>query len=478
MSLSPSILARLRAIVGAPHLSVAPEDLLTYAYDGSRLEYPPDAVAFPADTAQVAAIVALAHQEGLPVVPRGAGTGMTGGALPVAGGLVLAMSRLNRILEIDTDNGVAVVEPGVITGDLARAVEARGLFYPPDPASSDFCTIGGNVAECAGGPRAVKYGVTRDYVLGLTVVLPDGRILPTGVRTAKGVVGYDLTRLFVGSEGTLGVITRIILRLISRPAGRETFLVLGQDLAATTRLVAGILNAGILPCALEYLDQACVALVAPAMPEPLPAATTALLLVELDGEPAAVDAEARHLSALLASAPGLLGFRRAGDRTEARALWQARREISPAAFRLRPDKLSEDVVVPRSRIPDLVLFAQALGRELDLAILTFGHAGDGNIHVNIMVDRQDPAELNRAEAAKKRLFTQVLALGGTLSGEHGVGITKAASIGQELDPVSLSVMQAIKSLLDPRDILNPGKIFPGSGPAGGRHGGLAARKSP
>ena len=458
--MEPGILKKLADIVGPQHLSVAPEDIACYAYDSTGLEYPPGAVAFPGTTAEVAAIMRLASGARFPVVPRGAGTGMSGGSLAVAGGLVLAMGRFNRILEIDPENQVATVEPGVITGEFQNAVKKQGLYYPPDPASLKFCSMGGNVAECAGGPSAVKYGVTRDYVLGLEAVLPDGTVLQTGVRTAKGVVGYDLTRLLVGSEGTLGVITKIIVRLLALPEAKETFLVLAPTLARATNLVATILQKGFLPCTLEYMDRTAIRTVTPMLADPLPAGTEALLLVEVDGDKESVAGQGRRLMEFLGSRPDLLAVRRAATAKEVDALWAARRAISPSLFQLKPHKISEDVVVPRSRIAELVDFVETLAAELDLIILTFGHAGDGNIHVNIMVDRENSDELSHARTAKKRLFARVLELGGTLSGEHGVGVTKADYVNMELDPVSLAVMRRMKQAFDPHNILNPGKIFP------------------
>jgi len=452
---------KLEKIVGANSLSVAEEDLLCYSYDGTAQEFLPEAVVFPESTGQVAAIMALASQQGFVVIPRGAGSGMTGGALAVRGGLVMAMSRMNRILEVDRSNQVAVVEPGVITADLQKRVKEDGLFYPPDPASLKFCTIGGNVAECAGGPSAVKYGVTRDYVRGLEVVLASGKVITTGVRTAKGVVGYDLTRLFVGSEGTLGVITKMFLRLIPLPEAKQTFLVLTDTMGRAAALVCEILTSH-LPCTLEYVDKTALGIVADKIPFQLDPATGALLLVELDGTREGVKAESAKLASFLGQRDGLIEIRQAEDQAEVDLLWSARRAVSPAAFQLRPNKISEDVVVPRDRIPDLVAFVEQLSLDLGLIIFTFGHAGDGNIHVNIMVDRQDADELARGEQAKKRLFDRVISLDGTLSGEHGVGITKAAYLPLEIDPATLETMQGVKRLFDPANILNPGKIFPQS----------------
>jgi len=401
----------------------------------------------------------LASATPFPVTPRGAGTGMTGGALPAAGGLVMAMNRMNRIVTIDQANQLAVVEPGVITGDLRKEAARHGLYYPPDPASYPFCTMGGNVAECAGGPSAVKYGVTRDYVLGLEAVLADGLIIHTGVRTAKGVMGYDLTRLLVGSEGTLAVITQITVRLLPAPARQATLLALCPGIREATGLVTEIL-ARHTPCTLEYLDRTALNLVADKLPFPVPGGTGAMLLIELDGRPEAVAADLRHLKDSLGNRPEVTITRIARTPEEASRLWTARRAVSPAAFKLKPHKMSEDVVVPRASLPELVSCTETLAGELNLPIFTFGHAGDGNIHVNIMLDRGNPSEKTRAEEAKERLFAEVLRLGGTLSGEHGVGISKSAWLAKELDQPTLALMRRIKELFDPQAILNPGKIFP------------------
>ncbi|VAW41029.1 (S)-2-hydroxy-acid oxidase [hydrothermal vent metagenome] len=454
------IIKKLQEIVGNERLTTAAEELSCYSYDGTGRIFPPEAVAFPDTPEEIAAILKLANEYRFPVVPRGAGSGMTGGSLPVAGGLVLATSRMNRILEIDPDNMIAVVEPGVINGDLQKALKKHRLLYPPDPASLKFCSIGGNAAECAGGPSAVKYGVTRDYVIGLEVVLPTGEIMTCGVRTEKGVVGYDLTHLFIGSEGTLCIFTKLILRLLPRPAAKATFLVTFSSLPDATRFAAKVMAAAIMPSTLEYMDRTAISVVGAAISPPLPENTAALLLLELDGTGAEVEGQKQRLLPFLEQQG--IAYRYAVDETERDHLWQARRSISPATFSLRPHKISEDVVVPRSKIPDLVQFTEDLARRLDLTILTFGHAGDGNIHVNIMIDRHNARELENGNAARKQLFEFVIKLGGTLSGEHGIGITKAEFLPLEIGPRALAVMKQIKQLFDPANILNPGKIFPGA----------------
>lgn len=455
----PECIHQLQAIVGAEYCTTRPEDLHCYSYDGRGSGPMPEVVVFPDSTEQVSRIMRLATAHRFPVVPRGAGTGMTGGALPIRGGLVLALTRMNRILEIDAENQIAIAEPGVITFDLQREVRKYGLLYPPDPASLKFCTLGGNAGECAGGPSAVKYGVTKDFIIGLEVVLPSGDIITTGTRTEKGVTGYDLTRLFVGCEGTLGIITRLTCRLLPLPEAKETFLLSSPSLAATTALVATILNSNILPCTLEYMDRSAIGVVSNFMSEPPAPGTEALLLLELDGTVQSIAEQAERLLLLLGRHPEFT-VRRAESRDEVAALWQARRSISPATFNLKPHKISEDVAVPRSRIPELVGFCEQLAGELELTILTFGHAGDGNIHVNIMLDKSDPQQAQAGEEAKERLFAYTISIGGTLSGEHGIGTAKAKFLPLELNPATIRAMQSIKQLFDPLGIMNPGKIFP------------------
>lgn len=452
-------LSKIADIVSKQNLLTSREDRICYAYDATNLFYMPDAVAIPRTTEEINAILDLANEEKFPVVPRGAGSGMTGGALAVNGGLILALNQLNQILEIDRDNLIAIVQPGVITGDFQREVEKVGLFYPPDPSSLKFSTLGGNVAECAGGSRAVKYGVTKDYVIGLEVVLPTGGILRTGVRTTKGVVGYDLTKLFVGSEGTLGIITQIVLRLLPLPEARKTLLVIFDQLDTAMHAVSGMISAKIIPTALEFMDQTTLACVEDYLHLGLPREAGALLLVEVDGSALTVESEAHNIRQLCQKL-GARDIQVARDQAEAATLWQARRAVSPAVFKLKPHKISEDIVVPRSRLAEMVSRAKAIGTENDLIALCFGHAGDGNIHINIMIDRQDQAEVKRAQKAREQIFRTAIHLGGTLSGEHGIGITKSAFLGLEVSPLAMETMKKIKTALDPNNILNPGKVFP------------------
>ena len=457
--MNTNIIKKIEEIVGADNCTTREEDLHCYSFDGAGKIHLPEVVAFPDSTEQVADLMKLASEHQFSVVPRGAGTGMTGGAVPLNGGLVMPMSRLNRILEIDSDNQVAIVEPGVITGDLQKEVQKVGLSYPPDPASLRYCTIGGNAAECAGGPSAVKYGVTKDFILGLEVVLPSGEILTTGTRTEKGVTGYDLTRLFVGSEGTLGIITKLFTRLLPLPVHKETFLIESTSLIATTKMVAKILNSNITPCTLEYMDKTAIKVVRNLLTNPPDETVAAILLLELDGEKSTVIEQTERIMELFR---GLEDFKiiHAKSKEEVADLWKARRSISPATFNIKPNKVSEDVAVPRSRIPELVAFTEKMSHDLGLTILTFGHAGDGNIHVNIMLDKTNITEVMSANKAKDLLFRYAISLNGTLSGEHGIGMSKSPYLTIELDETTIKVMQSLKALFDPLNIMNPGKIFP------------------
>jgi glycolate oxidase len=353
---------------------------------------------------------------------------------------------------------IAKVEPGVITGHLQEEAEKRGLFYPPDPASLDVSTIGGNVAECAGGPRAVKYGVTRDYVLGLKIVLPTGEILDVGVETTKGVVGYDLVRLIVGSEGTLAIITEITLRLIPKPEMEKTMLVVFPDILSAARCVSRIIKDRIVPSTVEFMDSLSVECVSDQLCLEVPKGELTILLIELDGDQLQIDKDARRIEDICQQM-GTIGFRLARDRKEAEDLWKARRNLSPSLLKLKPHKINQDVVVPRSRLARFVTTLSDIGRRYNLSIPSFGHAGDGNIHVNIMLNRDDKDEAERANQALKEILNLVIDLKGTLSGEHGVGISKKPYIGMEISPVGLELMGRIKKAFDPNGILNPGKIF-------------------
>lgn len=453
------VLKELSQIVGDQHLITRKEDLESYTSDGTKLEFIPDAVAFPGNTEEISRIFTLANKMSFPVIPRGGGSGMSGGTLAIKGGLVLAMCRFNRILMIDRDNLVAKVEPGVITARFQGEVEKMDLFYPPDPASADQSTLGGNVAECAGGLRGLKYGVTRDYVLGLTVVLPTGEIIDTGVETLKGVAGYDLTRLIVGSEGTLAVVTSITLRLISKPSAKRTMKAFFPDISSAVSTVSNIIRGKIIPSTLEFLDRPCIDCVRKEMGMSIPEEADAMLLIEIDGDELVVNMESQKVEKICIQS-GAIEFDIAHGQREAEKLWQARRLVSPSLMKLRPDKLSEDVVVPRSCMSEFVSFLSELSDKYGLPIPAFGHAGDGNIHVNIMIDKNNPAEVRNGEKVVRDLFKKVVELGGTITGEHGIGITKAPYMEIEFSKPALELMFRLKRAFDPNNILNPGKIFP------------------
>lgn len=445
-------------IVGEKNVLIEQEDLYSYGYDASRLKGTPDCVVFPGSAHEVSELIKLANRDRFAVYPRGAGSGMVGAAVPGTGGMVLALNRFNRIMEIDGDNMLAVVQPGVITAQLQKELLEYGLFYPPDPASLQFSTLGGNVAMCAGGPRAVKYGVTRDYVLGLEAVLPTGVVIRTGTRTVKGVVGYDLTRLLVGSEGTLGIFTEITLRLIPAPETVRTMMAVFPKLEDAAATVCGILKQRIIPSTLELMDQATIRVVENYLHLGLPVDAEALLLIEVDGRASLVDEDIARISVICRSS-GSSEVEIARTEADRERLWQARRAISPALGQIKPGKINEDVTVPRTQIPALIRAISTLAEKHQLIIVNFGHAGDGNIHTNIMLDRKNADELARAGKAVEELFRTVLDLGGTLSGEHGVGIAKSPFFRWEVQPEAFNAMLKIKKALDPLNILNPGKMF-------------------
>jgi len=454
-----SIIQRIRNIVGKENVAEDKETRICYSYDATNLRYLPDLIVFPFNREQISAILKLANEARFPVIPRGAGTGFTGGTLPVEGGVVLVLTKMNRVLQIDPENLVAVVEPGVVTYHLQQEVEKIGLFYPPDPASLKSSTIGGNVAECAGGPRAVKYGVTKDYVLGLEVVLPTGEIITTGVQTVKSVVGYDLTKLLVGSEGTLGIITKIILRLLPLPKAKRTMLAMFPDIEAAATTVSQIISSRIIPATLEFMDNATIRCVEDYLHMGLPVEAGALLIIEVDGAPEVLNGEVGEIQKIC-QANRAIETKVAKDDKEAEELWKARRAVSSAVVKLNPTKINEDVTVPRSKVANLLRQMEAISKKHNLIIVNFGHAGDGNIHVNVLIDRRKPGEEERAHVAVKEIFEATLGLGGTLSGEHGIGITKAPYLAMELGDMGLKVMKRIKQSFDPNNILNPGKIFP------------------
>ncbi|MBW1718685.1 MAG: FAD-binding protein [Deltaproteobacteria bacterium] len=447
-------------IVGPENFSTDPADLKCYSYDASSISSLPKAVALPGSTEEVSQVLSLANQEGLAVFPRGAGTGTTGASVPINGGLALCLTRMNRIISINPEDLTAMVEPGVVTGELQEEVARHGLFYPPDPASMRFCTIGGNVATGAGGPRAVKYGVTRDYVIALEVVLSDGSVIHTGTRTAKGVVGYDLTRLMVGSEGMLGVVTGITLKLIPCPEAEGTLIAFFSDTKSASNTVVSLFESRILPRCAEFLDKMSIELISGHLPVAIPKEANAMLLIEVDGVRESIPRQLEEVKNSCKNC-GADDIHVAKSKDQTKAFWSARQALSPSIRTLGfPDKINEDICVPRSCLPEIISELEKIGRKNRITILSFGHAGDGNIHVNLLLDLSDREEKLRGEAAVMEVMKATLALGGTISGEHGVGLTKRPFIQMEIDKRRLEIMEGIKKVFDPKNILNPGKVFP------------------
>ena len=462
MPLPSELLDALRAIAGADYVRTDEAALTAYSADAlKRGAHAPDAVVLPEGADQVSAVVRLCCAHRVPFVPRGGGTGFTGGSVPVRGGVVISLERMNRILEIDEANLLAVVEPNVITGQLQEAVERVGLFYPPDPSSLNQSAIGGNVAECAGGPRAFKYGTTKQYVLGLEAVLPNGDIVRTGGKVVKNVVGYDLTHLLVGSEGTLAVITRIILRLVPKPPARIALRATFSTIEAAADAVTRVIAHRVIPASLELIDEDSLEAVARYLNvrSLAPAGTAGLLLIEVDGLTEAVVEEAARCERACSEA-GATEILRAKDEAERQELWRIRRELSPSLKTVSPIKFNHDVVVPKARIPELFGLVRRLKEEFRLRIPCFGHAGDGNIHVNIMVTPDDNDEMRRAHEAERALFEGVVAFEGSISGEHGIGFAKAKFLPTELSAETIAIMKRVKQAFDPDGLLNPGKIFP------------------
>jgi len=462
-TVDPRIAGELATIVGSANVLTSEVDLLAYGYDGTWFESRPLCVVMPGSTAEVQAIHSLATRERLALTPRAMGSGLSGGSVPLAGSIVLSVMRMNKILEIDAVDAVAVVEPGVVTADLQRAVEARGLFYPPDPSSLKQSAIGGNVAENAGGARCLKYGVTSDYVAALDVVLPGGQLVRTGGRMVKNVTGYDLRSLFTGAEGTLGTIVEVTLRLLVRPRYTKTATAAFDHLEDAASAVVAILGAGLLPTSIELMDNLTMRCVEESRPAGLPIDSDALLLFAVDGNYAEiVDAEL-HRIAEIASEHGARSTRVAADAEESARLWEARRAISPSLARKTPHKLGEDISVPRSQLVPMVREIRAIAERNGLLIPVFGHAGDGNLHPNILCDRRDPEQMARVRVAAREIFEAAVALGGTLSGEHGIGLLKKQFMELDLGVEALALMRRIKDAIDPLGIMNPGKVFPDPG---------------
>jgi D-lactate dehydrogenase len=457
--LSTALVARLASVVGRDNVRTDPADRWTYGYDNSRRQAQPDAVVFATATGQVQEVVRACFGENVPVVTRGRGTGTAGGSVPLNGGVVLTLERMNRILDTDPANRLMRVEAGVVNQAVQEAAARRGFFWPPDPTSAAYCTVGGNIAVNAAGPRALKYGATRDNVLALTAVTGTGALIHTGSTTTKSAVGYDLTRLLIGSEGTLAIVTEATLRLTPLPEARRTLQAVYRDVHAATEAVTRLMAQPVTPCALEFMDAAAIDMIRDYSEARLPQGAGALLMIEVDGPAAGMDAAVDAIRKAAGNG-GLLGFTAAATPKEAEALWATRKALSPALRKLAPNKLNEDVVVPVSRIPELIDGLGELSREYGIPIVNFGHAGNGNIHVNLLYDTQDPQQEKNALPCLSRVFDLVIRLGGTISGEHGIGIAKRDYVSRAIDADTLALMRAVKRQFDPKGILNPGKVLP------------------
>jgi len=434
-------------------------DLLLYSFDASGIKHRPDCVVFPESTDEVAAVVKVCAKHGIPVTPRGAGTGYTGAAVPANGGVVIVFTRMRRVLTINKEALYAEVEPGIVNHEFGRILAKEGLFYPPDPASLKSSTIGGNVMTGAGGPSAVKYGVTRDYVMGLTVVLADGSVLDTGTKTAKGVVGYDLTRLMVGSEGTLGIVCKIRLKILPMPETVVTATAVFASCKEAISASCAILGSRLIPRTLEYIDRTAIRCVEEYLNAGLPVNAGAMLLMETDGEEKAARGEMKRIESICIM-EGASNFAIAQTGAEAEKQWELRRSISASLKRIRPTKINEDVTVPRNRIAELIEKLDEISDKTGLPIINFGHAGDGNIHVNVMTDKNNEKEYELAMKTVEEILDITLELGGTLSGEHGIGVVKMPYIVREIGERGVAIGKSVKKAFDPQNILNPNKVFP------------------
>ncbi len=451
---------RLRDALGTENLLEDPGDRWAYGYDNSRRHVMPDLVGFATAHEQVRDVVRLCNEHRVALVARGRGTGTTGGTVPLTGGMVLSLERMARILDMEADNRWMTVEPGVTNQAVQEFAARQGFFWPPDPTSAAYCTVGGNLGYNSAGPRAVKYGTPRENTLGLWAVTGSGEEIRTGVYTSKGVVGYDLTRLLIGSEGTLAVVTRASLKLTPLPEARRAMRAVYADIHSAASAIARIMAQPVTPCVLEFIDDTGISLVRQHAAVDLPEAAGGLLLLEVDGAEACIEEAARAV-ARAAEGAGLMEFATAAGAEDAAELWSARKALSPALRSLAPKKINEDIVVPVSRLPELISGLQRLSREFGILIVNFGHAGNGNIHTNLLVDPDNAGAMERAYRCLAQVFHLVLELQGTLSGEHGVGIEKRDFVNLEIEPATLRLMQRIKSQFDPNGILNPGKMFPG-----------------
>ena len=437
-------------------------DRYSYSFDASFGEYLPEAVVQAKNKQQVVYILKIANQFVVPVYPRGQGTCLSGGPLPVKGGMVLDLSQWPSMIDVHPDDLTVVVSPSALTANINQAAEEYGLMYAPDPSSAHVATIGGNLAENSGGPRGLKYGVTKDFVLGLEVITPEGEIMRTGGQTIKNVTGFDLTKLIVGSEGVLGVITEATLKLVPKPPAVQTILAVFDNVRKAGEAISKTLTSGILPSKMEFMDQACIQAVEDFKAAGLPVHAKALVIIELDGHPEALKVE-RELVLKIMKRIGATETVIPQTEEEAARIWQSRKQVSPAIAQIKPTKVSEDATVPRSKIPDLIDRLQEIKEKYEVEVVVFGHAGDGNLHPNVLCDKRDQEEMRRVEQAVGEIFEAAIELGGTLSGEHGIGTMKAPFMESELGPVGIDMMKRIKDSWDPNGIMNPGKIFPEKG---------------
>ncbi|HTR81607.1 MAG TPA: FAD-linked oxidase C-terminal domain-containing protein [Bacteroidota bacterium] len=457
--IEPAVLDKICAVVGKENFLDSKEDRISYSYDGTPLlRQLPDAIAIPTDPDQISKILQVANEEHFAVVPRGSGSGLSGGSIPVENSIVLLMSRWNKILEIDSENLTALVEPGVKTAEIHAAVEKIGLFYPPDPGSMTICTIGGNVAENAGGLRGLKYGVTKNYVLGLETVLPNGEIIFSGGKTVKDVAGYNLKDFFVGSEGTLGVFSKILLKLIPKPETSKTMIAYFQSAKNAAEVVSSIIAAHIIPATIEFLDRTTIKCVEEYAHLGLPTNIESLLLIEVDGRPSVVEEDAAQVQEIC-TRHGCTQLMVARTLEEAFRLKTARRAAFSALARVKPTTILEDVTVPRSEVALMLERINSIAKNHNVLFGNFGHAGDGNLHPTCLTDERDADEIKRAELAFDEIFNASIKMGGTITGEHGTGLAKKKFLPQVAGIPAIGMMQSIKSSIDPNGVLNPGKIF-------------------
>lgn len=450
------VIKEMKNILGAKNVLTSYEERMCYSYDATGQEYLADLVVRPISKEEISQILILANKEKIAVYPRGAATGMTGGCLPTKGGLVIDLTRMKKIIEIDTENFWAIVEPGVITADLQSAVEKKGLFYPPDPASNKTSTIGGNIAESAGGLRGLRYGTTKDYVLALEIVLPTGEIINLGSKTLKSVTGYNLTSLIVGSEGTLGIITKATLKLLPQPECTNTLLAAFKDKKIAIATIIEIIKSKIIPAALEFMDRTALQCVKEYF-EINTDHIEAMLLVEVDGRKDTVEKEIKIIEGITRERGAETKI--AKNEEERNKLWLARKSISPAIYKICFTKINEDICVPRTRIVEMLNKIEEISKKYSIRIMSYGHAGDGNFHINILTDKRNKEEMKKVEKAIKEIFIATVKLEGTLSGEHGIGNTKSKYLDLEINEIEMNLMKKIKKLFDPANIMNPGKIF-------------------